>query len=89
MTRELIGGKPPRCYAPGLAYWDTFTGLIPCRVTRVHDDGTVTVVLTAARRPYQRGETHTVRAWHVAPRDRIRRRRYSTIILAGYVWCAL
>ena len=42
-----------------MAYLDTFSGLVPCRVESVDDAGNVTVKLTGTRGAYKRGETLT------------------------------
>lgn len=73
-----------------LAYWDTFSGLIPCRITGATpgESGTgmrLAIEITAARGPYRRGETLETSALFVVPRDRVRRRRWSTSILP-YRW---
>jgi hypothetical protein len=74
-------------HAPALAYYDTFSGLVPCRVISVDEAGALTIRLTANRGAYQRGETiQALPQRSVAPRDRIRRRRFSTSIIGGYVW---
>ena len=41
-----------------LAYYDTFSGLIPCKVLQITGD-TCTIKLTAARGAYKRGEILT------------------------------
>jgi hypothetical protein len=72
------------------AYWDTFSGLIPCKVTRVYNDPEiygkkVEFTLTANRGPYKRGETHTSSALFVCPRDAVyvRSGRYR---IGSYNW---
>jgi hypothetical protein len=61
------------------AYWDTFVGLIPCKVLRVFNapEGhgkKVEFTLTANRGPYKRGETHISSALCVCPRDSVHMR---------------
>lgn len=79
-----------------LAYFDSFHGLIPCKVIEVdtppsltHDLGTrVTVKVTADRSPvYKRGETIiTDCATRVVPRCRIYTRGGVKRISGGYGW---
>lgn len=68
-----------------LAFYDTFSGLIPCKVTGIETprdkSGTlassqdaVSIVLTASRAAYHKGERFTVSALHVVPRKAIHRR---------------
>lgn len=61
-----------------LAYLDTFSGQIPCRVLAVAGDSegricapspTVKVKLTATRGAYRRGEIVESTAFHVYPRE--------------------
>lgn len=71
---------------PGcLAYFDTFAGLIPCRVDRIEGtqrpDGipsseqTAHFTLTANRGAYKRGEKLSAWVLHVVPRGAIIDRR--------------
>ena len=62
-----------------LAYWDSFAGLVPCKVMSI--EGTsgiastaqrVEFTLTAARKPYKRGELQEASALHVVPRKSVR-----------------
>jgi hypothetical protein len=71
-----------------LAYYDTFAGLIPCKVTKVFKDsgdcGTVVkaeFILTSDRQAYKKGEVLTDLAFHVIPRKAIRKTRYSSLIM--------
>ena len=86
-----------------LAYWDSFSGLVPCRVIRIerspdpdwrdpfgHDYGVV-AVLTASRGPYRCGERIAQSPMHVWPRDCVRNKRGTygrTKIVAPYDWAA-
>lgn len=71
MTTALASGD--------LAYFDSFAGLIPCRIQRViHDERTgakhVTVELTANRAAglaYKRGTWHRTTASRVIPRNHV------------------
>lgn len=63
----------PRLTADSFAYWDTFAGLVPCRVISITDDNgcpKVKFKLTArhARGPYKYGEEHEDFAFFVPPR---------------------
>lgn len=60
------------------AYFDSFNGLIPCRVTDIRGlnglastSQTVTVELTANRAAYRRGETVKTSGLHVVPRNAV------------------
>jgi hypothetical protein len=75
-----------------LAYFDSLSGLVPCRILAVGDwsDGAsqARIQFTATRGPYQKGrvETHPLR--RIVPRDAIRRRKYSKVILP-YSWSVI
>lgn len=74
-----------------LAYFDTFTGLIPCKVTgiRVYNEFghyEVTFTLTATRGAYRRGETLSARPLYVIPRKNITVRNGQYHIKADYSW---
>lgn len=72
-----------------LAYFDSFGGLVPCRIVRVVETSchqtAVFVKLTASRGPYARNETVQTSISRVVPRSSIRRRKYTTIIMP-YSW---
>jgi hypothetical protein len=65
------------------AYYDSFAGLIPCKVTlikipreeknpgRPSTQHRIDFILTASRRPYEKGEKLTASALHVIPRDAV------------------
>ena len=63
-----------------LAYYDTFSGLIPCKVVAVLKDcngrligrDELTIKLTATRGAYKRGEVLTVSASIAPPRSMVR-----------------
>lgn len=68
-----------------LAYWDTFAGLVPCRVRHVraarggYPGWKVDITLTAARSPYKRGEIHDgLTPSTVVPRHCVRKLRSRT-----------
>lgn len=50
-----------------LASWDSFAGIIPCRVVN-RSGSAVRITLTADRYPYSRGESFDVRATSVVAR---------------------
>ena len=75
----------PILKAGELAYYDSFAGLIPCKVVRVFIERVelsygnlgsprAEIVLTAARPGYKRGEAIQAVAHHVVPRRAVRRR---------------
>lgn len=62
-----------------LAYFDCFAGLIPCKVTSIvglsgpcGSNQNVTVILTAARGAYRKGESLTSWGLHIVPRKAVR-----------------
>lgn len=73
-----------------LAYWDTFSGLVPCRVRHVRAGRLgweVDITLTAARGPYRRGEIHDgLTTSRVVPRQCVRklRSRYCSPYIIPY-----
>lgn len=72
-----------------LAYVDSFSGLVPCRIITVDDwkdsSSEARVTFTATRGPYKQGEESTFLLRRVVPRSAIVRRKYSTRILP-YSW---
>lgn len=74
---------------PRLAYWDTFTGLVPVKVLSVSahgnanvsrltaDDAFIRIQISANRGPYTRGEGHVTYPFHVWSRGHVRRSRRS------------
>lgn len=84
-----------------LACFDSFSGLIPCKVIAVQDSNKanpefagrtlgceVTAVLTAPRKAYRKGETIKGTALNIIPRPFIRRRNHSVVVVGGYRWIA-
>jgi hypothetical protein len=82
-----------------LAYFDSFSGLIPCKVLEISDklksdskfagktsDCIISVKLTANRRAYKRGEIIKSDALKIIPRQHISRRKYGARIIGGYSW---
>lgn len=69
-----------------LAYYDTFSGLVPCRVLQVVA-GEVTVKLTGSRRAYKRGEILTgLKNDNVVPRHRVFTRGGQAWVSTGWDW---
>lgn len=76
-----------------LAYLDTFSGLIPCKILSVTDrrnyygtvETDVTVKVTADRKAYRKGETVTSDPRHVVPRANVHRRSGNLRIDTRYV----
>jgi hypothetical protein len=72
-----------------LAYLDSFSGLVPCRVVAVGDwsdpGSEARIQFTATRGPWKRGEFETFPLRRVVPRSAVRRRKYSTSIMP-YSW---
>jgi hypothetical protein len=82
-----------------LAYFDSFAGLIPCKVTEISDElkgdpkfagrtssCKVRAKLTTGRGSYRRGETIESSALHIIPREFVSFRKYGARILGGYSW---
>lgn len=68
--------------AGSLAYFDSFAGLVPCKVEtikgpsgRASSDQFVTARLTADRGPYKRGEIAKASALWFVPRDAVLNKR--------------
>jgi hypothetical protein len=84
----------PKVYRAGiLAYVDTFSGLVPCKVLRVIEpctlsvtSGRIEVKLTATRGAYKRGEVLIETGQDVVPRERVYVRAYQQRIQNGFVW---
>ena len=82
---------------PLLAFWDSFSGLIPCRVVRYDTapdsefPDCVVAILTADRAPYRKGERIAQDCRNIWPRDCVRAKRGTsgqTKIVAPYNWRA-
>lgn len=85
---------------PRLAYWDTFAGLVPCRVLSIStngnasvdrltsDDAYIRIEITARRGPYERGENQIVAPFHLWSRQHVRRSRRgpSYVVVAPHDW---
>jgi hypothetical protein len=68
-------------YINELAYFDSFSGMIPCKVINIDNDK-ITVKLTCKRGAYKRGEILTFNTLHIIPRDSVRKNR----IINNYQW---
>jgi hypothetical protein len=81
------------------AYFDSFGGLVPCKVTGIFDaipqdsdlSGCSTMCrifakVTANRGAYLRGEIIESTALNIVPRSFVRVRKYGSRILGGYSW---
>lgn len=75
------------------AYYDTISGLIPCKVLSIEQPGygfrcgpynVIRFKLTADRGAYKKGEILTADAMRVPPQTMILRRKYSSTIITGY-----
>lgn len=79
--------------AGSLAYWDTFAGLVPCKVQSIKgpsgpasSDQYVKARLTANRGPYKRGEWCAGSALWFVPRDAVlnKRSRHCSMRIGAY-----
>lgn len=75
------------------AYYDTFSGLIPCKVLEITQPAegfrcgpydAIRFKLTADRGAYKKGEILVADAAHVPPQKMIRKLRYSNRIITTY-----
>ena len=76
-----------------LAYYDTFAGLVPCKVLEIKDDcygfhfgpyDALKIQVTADRGPYKKGEMLTAPAVRVPPKTMVKKNTYSTTIISSY-----
>jgi len=72
-------------YINELAYFDSFSGMIPCKVINISNDK-ITVKLTGTRGAYKRGEILTFNTLHIVPRESVHFRKYETTISNNYQW---
>lgn len=80
-----MSGKCNEAYIP--ARFDSFAGLVPCRVIEVDPGGEkVTIQLTGNRGAYKRGEVLEARQCHVTPVMAIRSTKYGGIRLRYAKW---
>lgn len=79
--------KPILHYPGELAYLDSFVGLIPCKVLGIQDDTYMTILITANRKGYSKGEVKAnCYQRSVVPRANIFRRNHCFYIRGGYMW---
>lgn len=84
-----------------LAFFDSFAGLIPCRVESIHDtipagnslrgktnQCVIRAKITANRGAYLKGDKIESTALHIIPRNHVSRRKYGARIIGGYSWDA-
>jgi len=76
-------------YVNTLAYLDSFSGLVPCRIAAVADwdDSTslARIQFTATRGAYRKGEFDTVPLRRVIPRNAVFKRN-GAIMIKRYQW---
>jgi|LakMenE18May11ns_1017448.scaffolds.fasta_scaffold9734746_2 hypothetical protein len=84
-----------------LAYFDSFSGLVPCKVISISDELSqcpglngrttkclISVRLTATVGAYKKGEIIDSNPLRVIPRSNVRRSKYGTKIIGDYFWQA-
>ena len=82
-----------------LAFFDSFGGLIPCKVQSIKDSipvdhalrgrssfCTIRAKVTATRGAYLKGDEIESTALHIVPRSHASRRKYGARIIGGYTW---
>ncbi len=87
MTHVIKAPYPLTLEVGNLAYYDTFSGMIPCWIVSIDGPGgnpstaqTVTIKLTAKRGAYRRGEVLQTSGLHVCPRSAARFGKHCTTI---------
>jgi hypothetical protein len=74
-------------YPGELAYLDTFSGLVPCRVVGIYTSGRPIIRLTATRGAYRKGEELIPEIpRNVVPRANVRFHKYGARIVGRYHW---
>lgn len=69
-----------------LAYFDSMTGIVPCKVLRRYDDTNLEIRLTATRNVWHKGMIQIVSESFVIPRDKVRRSRKYGVLISGFEW---
>ena len=69
-----------------LAYYDSFNGLIPCKVTGYDGYATVYFTVTANRGAYHKGEKLSGLPAYVVPRKMVHIRDAQYLIRTSYTW---
>jgi hypothetical protein len=97
MTMNTINNSPvtmKKHYINELAYFDSFSGMIPCKVIAIENDQTfdynkgiptsdkITIKLTGNCKAYKRGETIVSNSIHIVPRESVHHNK----ILNNYQW---
>ncbi len=66
-----------------LAFYDSFQGLIPCKITEIIP-GRVRAVVTEAAGAYAKGDTIDGSSVWFPPKNHIKQGEFSTTIIGGY-----
>ena len=69
-----------------LAYYDSFSGLVPCKIISILPDNRLKIELTATRQAYKRGERLYITQSWVIPRECVKIRSGQYRILSNYGW---
>lgn len=70
-----------------MAYYDTFSGLVPCKVTGYNSHTRmVEFIVTASRKAHKKGEKLTAIDTYVVPRKMIHTRNGQYYIRPWYAW---
>jgi hypothetical protein len=69
-------------YINELAYFDSFSGMIPCKVINIESDNKITIKITCNHGAYRRGEVRTDNTLHIVPRESVHHNR----IVNNYQW---
>ena len=80
----MTTNHPPTVY-------DSFTGIIPCKVLRVYvnpETGTkyIEARITVNRPAWTKGEIIHAAAFHFVPRRDVRKRKYMQVINTSHIW---
>ena len=77
-------------YAGELAYLDTISGLVPCKVLNIMNldpfSKNIRVKITANRKGYKKNETVEVKYRTVVPRKSVVTRQGKLMIIPNYIW---
>lgn len=72
-----------------LIYLDTFSGLVPAKITGYTTHGDISVRITATRGAYRQGENTAFPPHHCVPRSCIRTRRGQLRIFGSWIFDGL
>ena len=81
-TMNTTGTIIQKHYINELAYFDSFSGMIPCKVINIESDHKITVRITTNRGAYKTGELRIDNTLHIVPRESVRKNR----IINNYQW---